>query len=328
MYPSKTVQRHPPWATDNGYETPRANQCSNDEGKPSMVVRPEKTSSVLTQNTAQPNGIRPNGVLEVARRVIAVYSPVAQPPVTRESTCAETQTDSIVVEKSTEQKCTRNNTGRMGFAVIPAISYAPRYDARFVSVRRKWSNDLTKATGIKTRPPFYPPGPTTTAAAWLTTPRRARKKSKKNEQSPTTSPNQTTAAGDSSPANGHEQNGRARSRSRGRKILDAAVARISFGRARSKSVSKANLRDIEISGPICGTRITSQVFGTSTFLNSYPESGMGGANSGATDQQANEQSRLPSGSVPLGPEERAHLLSTPQSWEDMSVSVVLYYYYY
>ncbi|THD24826.1 hypothetical protein D915_004324 [Fasciola hepatica] len=117
-----------------------------------------------------------------------------------------------------------------------------------------------------------------------------------------------------------EQPDRTRSRSRGRKILDAAVARISFGRSRSKSVPKSNSRGIEISGPIVGTRITSEMFGPSGFLtqNSVTESGQNNA-VGVSDSKANGQSRLPLSSTgPMNPEEREQLLRTPQSWEGIS----------
>ncbi|KAA0191421.1 hypothetical protein FBUS_03498 [Fasciolopsis buskii] len=170
----------------------------------------------------------------------------------------------------------------------------------------------------------------------VTTPRRARKKGKKNNTAATSPDKNSTIGGVGDSGGGGDGRGcglensptedtkQTRSRSRGRKILDAAVARISFGRSRSKSIPKSNSRGIEISGPIVGTRITSEVFGPSVFLkqNSVTESDQNGHVRGSHDQ-TNDQSQFPLNSAfSLNPAEREQLLRTPQSWEGNSVSSV------
>ncbi|KAF5404921.1 hypothetical protein PHET_01484 [Paragonimus heterotremus] len=100
--------------------------------------------------------------------------------------------------------------------------------------------------------------------AQANTPRRARNKSKRQKQEVEANSPRVHTNGDlRAEANGSR---RSRSQSLGHRLLDAAVAHISFGRSQSKPKTRTTIRGLDISGPIIRSRNEPEVFGQSPLL--------------------------------------------------------------
>ncbi|KAF6770153.1 hypothetical protein AHF37_11159, partial [Paragonimus kellicotti] len=96
------------------------------------------------------------------------------------------------------------------------------------------------------------------------TPRRSRNKSKRRKEDVEVNSSRLHTNGDPrADANGSR---RSRSHSLGHRLLDAAVAHISFGRSQSKPKPRTTIRGLDISGPIIRSRNESEVFGQSPML--------------------------------------------------------------